>query len=44
VADHIAETLFVQDSRILRVEVKIVKLAIADADEEIGVTLTRHRR
>ena len=44
VADHIAETLFLQDARVLRVEVKIVKLAIAEAGESIGITLVRHRR
>ncbi len=44
VADHICETLFLQDERVLRVQVKIVKLAIAEADEAIGVTLVRHRR
>ena len=44
VADHIAETLFVQDERVSRVTVKIVKLAIAEAGEAIGITLTRHRR
>ena len=44
VADHICETLFVQDSRVLAVTVDIVKLAIAEADEQIGITLTRHRR
>lgn len=44
VADHIAETLFVQDARVSRVQVKIVKLAIAEAGEAIGITLTRHRR
>lgn len=43
VADHIAETLFTGDSRVLRVEVEIVKLAIAEADERIGMTLVRHR-
>lgn len=43
VADHIAETLFVQDKRVRRVEVKIVKLAIAEAGEQIGITLVRHR-
>lgn len=43
VADHIAETLFVQDARVTRVEVKIVKLAIAEGNEEIGITLVRHR-
>lgn len=43
VADHICETLFLQDPRVLRVTVKIVKLAIAEAGESIGVTLIRHR-
>lgn len=43
VADHIAETLFVQDTRVQRIEVKIVKLAIADAGEQIGITLVRCR-
>lgn len=44
VADHIAETLFLQDKRVRAVEVKIVKLAIAEAGEQIGITLTRRRR
>jgi len=44
VGDHICETLFLQDSRVQRVMVKIVKLAIAEADESIGITLVRHRR
>lgn len=44
VADHIAETLFLQDRRVQRVRVKIVKLAIAEAGESIGITLVRHRR
>ena len=44
VADHICETLFLQDRRVRRVEVKIVKLAIAEAGESIGMTLVRHRR
>jgi len=43
VADHIAETLFVQDSRVRQVTVRIVKLAIADAGEAIGITLVRNR-
>ena len=43
VADHIIETLMVQDDRVERVEVKIVKLAIADDGEDIGVTLARSR-
>lgn len=44
VADHICETLFLADDRVLRVQVKIVKLAIAEAGESIGITLARHRR
>jgi 7,8-dihydroneopterin aldolase/epimerase/oxygenase len=43
-ADHICETLFVQDERVLAVSVKIVKLAISENGEEIGITLTRERR
>ena len=44
VADHICDTLFVQDERVLAVTVKIVKLAISENGEEIGITLTRERR
>ncbi len=44
VADHIIETLFVQDKRVSRVEVKIVKLAISESGEAIGITLVRHRK
>ncbi|MGX7894727.1 dihydroneopterin aldolase [Tsuneonella sp. HG222] len=44
VADHVCETLFVQDERIEEVSVKIVKLALSEADEKIGITLTRERR
>ncbi|HEX8486010.1 dihydroneopterin aldolase [Sphingomonas sp.] len=44
VADHICETLFLQDARVSRVKVRIVKLAIAEAGESIGITLVRHRR
>ena len=43
VADHIIETLFLQDTRVKAVEVKIVKLAIAEAGEQIGITLSRQR-
>ncbi|MDO7842932.1 dihydroneopterin aldolase [Sphingomonas immobilis] len=44
VADHIAETLFLQDKRVQRVQVKIIKLAIAEGGESIGMTLVRNRR
>lgn len=42
VAEHICDTLFL-DSRVTRVEVTIVKLAISEAGEEIGMTLARSR-
>lgn len=42
IADHIIETLFF-DPRIQRVEVKIVKLAISENGESIGITLVRYR-
>lgn len=44
VADHICETLFLQDPKVLSVSVKIVKLAIATDNEKIGITLRRERR
>jgi 7,8-dihydroneopterin aldolase/epimerase/oxygenase len=44
VADHICESLFVQDARVEGVTVKIVKLAIAEGSEQIGITLHRERR
>ena len=44
VADHVAETLFVGDARVARVEVRIVKLAISKGGEAIGIRLVRHRR
>jgi dihydroneopterin aldolase len=44
VADHVCETLFLQDDRVEAVTVKIVKLAIAENGEQIGITLTRERR
>jgi len=43
VAEHIIETLFMQDNRILAAEVKIVKLAIAEDNEQIGITMTRRK-
>jgi dihydroneopterin aldolase len=43
VAEHICDTLFVQDSRITKVEVSIVKLAICKNGESIGMTLMRNR-
>ena len=44
VADHICETLFVQDTRVEAVTVKIIKLAIAEKNEKIGITLHRERK
>ena len=44
VADHVCETLFLQDARVEAVTVKIVKLAISENGERIGMTLTRERR
>ncbi len=44
VADYVCETLFVQDERVQAVTVKIVKLAIAEGSELIGITLRRERR
>ncbi|WP_340589398.1 dihydroneopterin aldolase [Erythrobacter alti] len=44
VADHVCETLFLQDKRIEEVQVKIVKLALSEAGEHIGITLTRERK
>ena len=43
VADHICETLFAQDARVQGVTVKIIKLAIAESNEKIGITLHRER-
>ena len=44
VAEHICETLFLQDERIEAVTVRIVKLALSQNGERIGITLTRERR
>ena len=44
VADHICETLFAQDARVRSVTVKIIKLAISEQGESIGMTLVRHRQ
>ncbi|MBV7259551.1 dihydroneopterin aldolase [Erythrobacter crassostreae] len=43
VADHICESLFVQDKRVQAITVKIIKLAIAEANEKIGITMHRER-
>ena len=44
VADHIIETLFLQDKSVVRVTVKIVKLLISEKGEAIGITLSRARK
>lgn len=43
VAEHICETLLLGDRRVARVEVRIVKLALTERQERIGITLVRHR-
>lgn len=43
VADHIAQTIFAQDAKVRAVTIRIVKLAIAEGGERIGITLTRVR-
>ncbi len=43
VADHIIAAIFAQDNKVQAVEIKIVKLAIAEADEAIGITMRRAR-
>ncbi len=44
VAEHVCDTLFLRDKRVEEVSVKIVKLALSERDEKIGITLTRQRR
>lgn len=44
VADHIIETIFLQDGKVTHVEVKIVKLALSEKSEEIGITMGRGRK
>ena len=44
VADHIIDTIFLQDDKVRHVSVKIVKLALSERGESIGITLERGRR
>lgn len=44
VADYIIDTLMIPDPRIARVEVRIVKLAIAEDGESIGIRRVRYRK
>jgi 7,8-dihydroneopterin aldolase/epimerase/oxygenase len=43
VAEHIFATLFAADERVKRLTVKIIKLAIAEDNEAIGITMARSR-
>ena len=44
IAEHIIETVFLQDDMVRHVQVKIVKLALSERGEEIGITLGRGRK
>ena len=44
VADHIIDNLFADDPRISNIVVKIVKLAIAEENEAIDITMSRSRK
>jgi dihydroneopterin aldolase len=44
VADHIMDTLFADDTRVQAITVKIIKLAIAEDGEAIGITMTRRKK
>lgn len=44
VADHIIETVLLQDEKVRHVQVKIVKLALSEQGESIGITLGRWRK
>lgn len=44
VADHIIDTVFMQDAKVRHIQVKIVKLALSEKGEEIGITLSRWRK
>ena len=44
VADHIIDSLFADDARINHIVVKIIKLAIAEESEAIGITMGRSRK
>ncbi|MEM7570749.1 MAG: dihydroneopterin aldolase [Pseudomonadota bacterium] len=43
VADALISGLMAEDKRVARVEVKIVKLAISERGEDIGITMSRTR-
>jgi dihydroneopterin aldolase len=44
VAEHIIETIFLQDDKVLHVEVKIVKVLLTERQENIGITMGRWRK
>lgn len=44
VAEHIIETVFLQDEKVRHVQVKIVKLALSERGESIGITMGRWRK
>jgi 7,8-dihydroneopterin aldolase/epimerase/oxygenase len=44
VAEHVIDTVLGQDERVRRVEVRILKLALSQGGESIGMTLARERR
>lgn len=44
VADHIIDTVLLQDAKVRHVTVKIVKLLLTERTEQIGITLSRWRR
>jgi 7,8-dihydroneopterin aldolase/epimerase/oxygenase len=44
VGDHIIDKLFASDKRITAITVKIIKLAISEDGESIGITMTRYRK
>ena len=43
VADHVCAVLFAEDERVRRIDIRIVKLAISQGGEEIGIRMVRHR-
>ncbi len=44
VADHIMAQVFNGDARVQKVTVKIIKLALTEKSEHIGITMTRARK
>ncbi|CAN5150136.1 hypothetical protein BH10PSE12_BH10PSE12_17230 [soil metagenome] len=43
-AEHIIETVFLQDDKVVHIQVKIVKLALSERGESIGITMGRWRK